>query len=116
MVLYLYCNHYNIMKSKNIRILYWTVTILFSVAMLFDGLGGIMHEKRGVEGMQHLGYPLYVMTMIGVAKLLGIIAIVQTKFQTIKEWAYSGFTIAFIGAFWSRAYAGDGIGLLIPPI
>ncbi|WP_295675328.1 DoxX family protein, partial [uncultured Mucilaginibacter sp.] len=104
------------MTSKTITISYWILTILFSLAMLMDGIGGISHEKRGVERMQHLGYPLYVMTMFGAAKLLGVLAILQTTFNTIKEWAFSGFTISFVGAFWSRAYMGEGIGLLLPPV
>ncbi|BAU54343.1 DoxX family protein [Mucilaginibacter gotjawali] len=104
------------MTSKTIKTSYWILTSLFSLAMLMDGIGGINHEKRGVEGMQHLGYPLYVMTIIGSAKLLGVLAILQTRFNTLKEWAFSGFTISFVGAFWSRAYTGDGIGLLLPPV
>lgn len=104
------------MKPKTIKILYWTLTLVFFLAMLMDSIGGIMRAEAGQEVMRHLGYPMYVLSIFGVAKLLGAIAILQTKFRTIKEWAYAGFTINFIGAVASRAFVGDEIGLLIPPI
>ena len=103
------------MSPKTTRILYWTITILFALAMLLDGIGGITRQEAGKEVMRHLGYPMYVLTIFGVAKLLGVLAIVQTKFYTIKEWAYAGFTFNFIGAFVSRAFVGDHASLLIPP-
>ena len=66
--------------------------------------------------MRHLGYPIYVMTIFGFAKILGAIALLQPKYRTTKEWAYAGFTINFIGAFASGFFVGDEIGLLIPPV
>lgn len=59
---------------------------------------------------------MYALTIFGFAKILGVIAILQTKFYTIKEWAYAGFTFNFIGAAASRAFAGDGFGLIFAPI
>jgi hypothetical protein len=104
------------MKPKTISALYWILTILFCIAMLLDAIGGLTQQEAGKEVLRHLGYPMYLLTIAGTAKLLGVIAILQTRFQAIKEWAYSGFTISFICAIWSRAYMGDSIGLLIPPI
>lgn len=104
------------MKPKTIKITYWILTVLFALATLFDAIGGITREQHGVDGMRHLGYPLYLMTMLGVAKLLGIAALLQNRQHTLKDWAYAGFCFSFIGAFWSRAAMGDGIGLLLPPV
>jgi hypothetical protein len=56
------------------------------------------------------------MVITGAFKILGAIAILQNKYKTIKEWAFAGFAINFIGAFASRAFMGDAIGLLIPPL
>ncbi|MBI2558482.1 DoxX family protein [Candidatus Woesearchaeota archaeon] len=97
------------MKQKTIKVIYWAVTILFSLFMLFSGVSEVMQTKQAAEIMKHLGYPIYVNTIIGVAKILGAIAILQWKFRTIKEWAYAGFTIDFIGAGASIYFAGDGI-------
>jgi hypothetical protein len=104
------------MKPKTARILYWTITILFATAMLLDSIGGITRAEAGQEVLRHLGYPMYVLTIFGVAKLLGAIAILQNKFRTVKEWAYAGFAFNFIGAAASRAFAGDSAGLIIMPI
>lgn len=104
------------LEPRTVKVLYWTTTLLFCSAMLMDGAAGVLREETGKEVMVHLGYPMYVLTIFGLAKLIGAVAILQTKFQTIKEWAYAGFTINFIGAFASRVFVGDAVGLLIPPI
>jgi len=104
------------MKPATIRIVYWILTVLFAVMMLMDGIGGITRQQAGVEVMQHLGYPIYALSIFGIAKLLGAIAIVQNKFKTIKEWAYAGFTFNFIGAMMSRAYAGDQVSWILFPL
>jgi len=104
------------MKPKTLNMTYWIVTILFALLLLMDGLGGIMQAEAGKEALAHLGYPMYLLPMTGVAKVLAAVAIVQNKFKVIKEWAFAGFAISCYGAFWSRAAVGDGIGLLAFPI
>lgn len=88
----------------------------FALMMIMDGIGGITQQEAGKEVLKHLGYPTYLLIIVGIAKLLGTASILQNKFKTIKEWAYAGFAINFIGAFASRAFVGDGISLLIPPL
>lgn len=104
------------MKPKTIKILYWIFTIFFALLMLLDGYGGVSMQQAGIDVLNHLGYPVYVMTIFGIAKILGAFAILQTKYQTIKEWAYAGFAFNFIGAFASRLLAGDGGGEMIAPL
>lgn len=105
------------MKPAALRTMYWIATIVFALLLLMDGLGGVMQAEAGVESLQHLGYPIYLLTIMGVAKILAAVAIVQPWFRTVKEWAFAGFAINCVGAFWSRLYVGDGIDVLIfPPI
>jgi len=104
------------MKSKTIVIIYSALAVLFALAMLGDAYGGITKQEAGQEVMRHLGYPIYIMVITGVFKLFGAVAILQNKFKTIKEWAFAGFAINFIGAFASRAFVGDSGGLLILPL
>ena len=104
------------MKPKTIRIIYWIVTILFSLFMIFSGVSEIMQTEQAKEIMKHLGYPVYVNTIIGVAKVLGALIILQWKFKTIKEWAYAGFVIDFIGASASFYFAGDRILTTLSPM
>src|SRR5580765_1634339 len=104
------------MKPRTIKILYWAVTILYCLFFLMDGVMGMMRIEQGKEIMVHLGYPVYVMTILGVAKFSGALAILQGRFRNLKVWAYAGFTVHFIGAVASRAFAGDCIGLIISPL
>lgn len=101
---------------KKLKTWYWVTTIIFALMMIMDGVGGITQQEAGKEVLKHLGYPMYLLIIVGIAKLLGAASILQNKFKTIKEWAYAGFAINFIGAFASRAFVGDGISLLIPPL
>ncbi|MFA6083692.1 DoxX family protein [Mucilaginibacter sp.] len=104
------------MSPKTIKITYWILTVVFALFMLMDGGAGVVKEKTGQEVMKHLGYPIYIMVITGAFKILGAIAILQNKYKTIKEWAFAGFAINFIGAFASRAFVGDPIGLLVLPL
>ena len=104
------------MNPKTIKITYWILTVVFTLFMLMDGGAGVAKEKTGQEVMKHLGYPIYIMVITGAFKILGAIAILQNKYKTIKEWAFAGFAINFIGAFASRAFVGDPIGLLVLPL
>ena len=103
------------MKPKTIKVIYWIITILFSLFMLYSGIVEVMQNEQAKEIMKHLGYPIYVNTIIGVAKILGAIAVLQTKFRIVKEWAYAGFTIDIIGASASFYFAGDGIVASLMP-
>jgi len=100
---------------KKIKITYWIATSLFCLFFLMDGVMGLMRIEEGQEIMKHLGYPIYLMTILGTAKVLGSIAIIQNKFKLIKEWAYAGFTFHFIGAAASRYFGGDDFVLIISP-
>ncbi|MFD2583562.1 DoxX family protein [Pedobacter vanadiisoli] len=101
---------------KKLTTWYWIITIIFALMMIMDGFGGITQQEAGKEVFKHLGYPMYMLIIVGVAKLLGAVSILQNKYAVVKEWAYAGFAINFIGAFVSRAFVGDGVSLLIPPL
>lgn len=104
------------MTKKTLRISYWTATILFALLLVMDGIGGVMQVEAGKVALAHLGYPMHLLTIMGVAKLLAAVAVLQTRFRTVKEWAFAGFAFTCVGAFCSRAAVGDGIDLLIFPI
>ncbi len=104
------------MTTKTLRISYWTATILFALLLVMDGIGGVMQVEAGKVALAHLGYPMHLLTIMGVAKLLAAVAVLQTRFRTVKEWAFAGFAFTCVGAFCSRAAVGDGIDLLIFPI
>ena len=96
--------------------LYWTLTILFSVLMIADGLSGLAMTEAGNAAMRQLGYPLYLQALLGVFKVLGGIAILQNRFKLVREWAYAGFTFSFLGASASWAIVGGQISFVIIPL
>lgn len=87
---------------KSVKIIYWTSTGLFAAFMLFSAIPDIMMVEDAKVFMTHLGYPLYFIPFIGVAKLLGSVAILIPSFKKIKEWAYAGLVFDLIGAAYSN--------------
>ncbi len=114
--LYIVFFSFDVMKAKTVKIIYWSVTILFASFMLFSGISELMGTEQGNKVVLDLGYPLYINLILGVAKILGVIAILQTKFRTIKEWAYAGFTFDIAGASASFALNGGGAGDVLFPL
>lgn len=104
------------MQRRTLKVWYWIATLLFAAGMLFSGISELMQTQSANEVIQKLGYPLYLNTILGVAKILGVIAIAQTKWKTIKEWAYAGFTFDFLGASFSFALNGDSIASVLSPL
>ena len=84
------------------KIIYWTTTILMAGLFLMSSAMYFSKSPELVQGMQFLGFPPFMLPLLGTAKLLGAIALVQPRFQTLKEWAYAGFTINLIGAIWAH--------------
>ena len=91
-------------RTSKVTIWYWAVTLIFTAFMLMDGIAGVMRVEGGKEVMVQLGYPLYFLTILGIGKILGAIALVQQRFRTIREWAFAGFTINFLSASASWAF------------
>lgn len=105
------------MTSKTRSTIYWIVTGIFGIAMIADGFGGVTRAQAGIDVLVHLGYPVYLLTIVGIAKIIGGLAILQPVWRTVKEWAYAGFVINCLGAFGSRYFIGDtGIDLFFPII
>jgi len=66
--------------------------------------------------MTHLGYPAYLLTILGVWKILGVVAVLIPKFPVLKEWAYAGFFFAMSGAVISHIVLGDSVKEISPPL
>ena len=87
---------------KKTNIIYWILTGLFSALMLFSAIPDIMSHPLAVQGMhRELGYPLYFIPFIGIAKALGVLAILLPVSHRLKEWAYAGLVFDLIGATFS---------------
>jgi hypothetical protein len=86
---------------KKTTTLYWIFTGLFAAFMMFTAVPNIISEAESVAFITQLGYPKYFVPFIGVAKALGVIAILIPGFPRIKEWAYSGLFFDLISAVYS---------------
>lgn len=89
---------------------YWSVTGVFCLVLSFSGVSHLFHLDMMVESMTAMGYPVFFMTIIGFAKLLGVAALLAPGRPLLKEWAYAGFTFNLLGAVASHLFAGDSVG------
>lgn len=90
------------MKEKNITILYWTFTVLFSAFMIWSSVPSVDPKGEALQFLHDfLGYPVYFIQFISVAKIIGSIAILVPGLNKIKEWAYAGLFFDLAGAIFS---------------
>ena len=104
------------LRTKNLHAIYWIVTLLFVIPQGWAALQYLTEAPRMTSTITQLGYPAYFMAILGVAKLLGIAAIVTGISPTLKEWAYAGFTFDVLGAFASHLGAGDPLYIALVPL
>ena len=103
--------------KKSSKIIYRVATALLAFGMLASGIQQIMNTKEMGEMLAHLHYPVYFMTIIGVWKILGVIAILMPRTALLKEWAYAGFFFTMTGALASHLACGDhGIKEIAGPV
>lgn len=95
------------MSEKSLKITYWIATSVFVVGLSWSAVQYLIEAPKMVATITGLGYPVYFMKALGVAKLLGVAAIVIGRFETLKEWAYAGFTFNLIAASVSHLASGD---------
>jgi hypothetical protein len=87
--------------------------------MLATGAVQLLRAKEGAGGLDsitHLGYPVYLITILGVWKMLGVVAVLVPKFPLLKEWAYAGFFFVMSGAVFSHLACGDAAKEYFGPV
>ena len=105
--------------SKRNKIIYWIATLWLSLGMISTGAVQLFKQKAGQGGLDtitELGYPIYILTILGVWKVLGVIAVLTPKFPLLKEWAYAGFFFAMSGAIFSHMAVGNSMMEIFPPL
>jgi len=90
------------------KVVYWVSTGLLAVLSIFAAFSYLSGSSQAVQGFAHVGYPQQLRIILGIAKLLGVIALVVPGLPKLKEWAYAGFTFAWISAFIAHYLAKDG--------
>jgi uncharacterized membrane protein YphA (DoxX/SURF4 family) len=109
--------------TKRNKIIYWISTIWLASGMLSTGTLQLFRVKAegalappGVYGITHLGYPVYFLTILGIWKILGVVALLIPGFPLLKEWAYAGFLFVMSGAIISHLAVGDSMSEIFPSL
>ena len=90
-------------------------TSLLSVLMFLSGCGDLLRLQSFVQDLHRLGYPEYLLTLLGIAKLLGALVLVYPGAPRLKEWTYAGFSFNLGGATISHLISGSSIDHILPP-
>jgi hypothetical protein len=90
------------------NVTYWVTTGLLAALGIFAGFAYLSGSPQAVEGFAHVGYPQQLRVILGIAKLLGAITLIVPGLPKLKEWAYAGFTFAWISAVAAHYLAKDG--------
>lgn len=102
---------------KRNKIIYWVATMWLALGMASTGIVQLLNVKEEIEMITvDLGYPLYFLTLLGIWKLLGVVAVLVPGFPVLKEWAYAGFFFAMSGAIYSHIASGNSVTDLAPPM
>jgi hypothetical protein len=106
------------------KIIYWVATLWLALGMVSTGAVQLLKEKDGQGGadsITHLGYPVYLLTILGAWKILGVITVLLpagrfTFLNLLREWAYAGFFFAMSGAIFSHIALGDSLNQIFPAL
>ncbi|MBW8886237.1 MAG: DoxX family protein [Fibrobacteres bacterium] len=94
------------MSSASGKVLYWVSTVLISGNWIFGSIAALLRTDSSMEVFRRLGYPDYFALLLGLAQLLGVIAILAPVPRTLREWAYAGLTMDVIAAVFSLIAIG----------
>jgi hypothetical protein len=102
--------------SKRNKIIYWISTLWLALGMTSTGIVQLFQMKDEVAFVLKMGYPGFFLSILGLSKLLGVVAILIPKFPLLKEWAYAGFFFTMTGALYSHIASGNPVGEMFPPL
>jgi uncharacterized membrane protein YphA (DoxX/SURF4 family) len=102
--------------SKRNKIIYWIATAWLALGLVSTGIVQLMQMEKDVQMMLKLGYPTYLLTLLGIWKLLGAVVILIPKFPLLKEWAYAGIFFTTTGAIFSHLASGAAFTETLPAL
>ena len=102
--------------KKSTKIIYWTATVFLAFGMTAGGIQQLLQIGGYVEIVGKLGYPIYLLSILGAWKILGVVAILVPKFTLVKEWAYAGFFFAMSGAAISHIVVSHSLNEAFPSL
>ena len=105
--------------SKVKKIIYWVATVWLSLGMVSTGFAQLIKRREGpgaIDSTMHLGYPVYLLALIGLLKILGSVVVLVPRLPVLKEWAYAGFFFIMAGATYSHIAVNDPAVEIFPAL
>lgn len=102
--------------KKSHKITYWIATVWLALGMVSTGMVQLLNMQEEADNFTHLGYPLYLLYILGSWKILGAVAVLTPGFPRIKEWAYAGFFFTMSGAVMSHIAVGNPVDKIFPSL
>jgi apolipoprotein N-acyltransferase len=95
---------------------YWVV----SAPVLAETAVGIQWDLARIpyvlDVLDRLGFPHYFATILGISKILALVALLLPRTPRLKEWAYAGLTFVYAGAAACHVAVGDELGAVLTPL
>ena len=108
--------------TKTTKYIYFISTILISFVLLMGGKGSLLGEEQMVNSLNTTSMPLYLLPLIGIAKISAVVAFWLPKkllgnkvLATLVEWAYAGVAINMFGAGFAHFQSGHGMQQVVVP-
>jgi len=95
---------------------YWVPTVLVALNSVSGGIYDALRAPAAMAVFDHLGYPAYFATLLGIAKVLGGLALLLPVPRVLREWAYAGLTFDVVAASVSILAVGDSVGHIAIPV
>jgi hypothetical protein len=102
--------------TKTKTLAYWTTTAIVTAELVAGGVLDLAHASSVVSGLEQLGYPTYLLSILGIWRLLAAAALLAPGLPRLKEWAYAGAFFELTGAALSSLARGDSVGSVATPI
>ncbi|MEL6974516.1 MAG: DoxX family protein [Bacteroidota bacterium] len=93
---------------KAIKITYSVSLALLSAIMCFSVYNYFFNHEMIKGFFEQMGYPVYLIYPLAIAKILGLVTIWLNFSKWLKEWAYAGFFFNTVLAFFAHYMIQDG--------
>lgn len=100
--------------SRGGAIIFWVATVSVAAELAVGGVWDLLRIDYVRDVVEHLGYPTYLLTIMGIWKVPGAVVMLLPRFSRLKEWVYAGAVINYASAAASHLIVGDGIAVVAP--
>ncbi len=97
-------------------IAYWMLTLPLAFEITAGSLWDLFRIEYVREMLTHLGYPLYLLYILGAPRIPCALVLLTPRFPRLKEWAYAGAFFDYAGASASHWLNGDRGSQWIVPL